>query len=188
MMKKLLQFAVAAMAFVPMLSVAHGPTRQSVEETVVINAPVEQVWEMVKDFGGMDKWHPAVEKVEMQGDKMRVLTLNTEGNPTITEELDEIDDEKRTLVYKIEEMSVVNTIEFNSQEVPYYTLPVSNYKSWISVSETDAGTEVEWRGKFYRSFMNNPPVPEGQSDDEAVAAITGVYTAGLENLKNIMEK
>lgn len=187
-MKKLLQFAAVAMAFVPMLSAAHGPTRQSVEESVVINAPADKVWNMVKDFGGMDKWHPAVKDVEMQGDNMRVLTLNAEGNPTITEELDEIKEERRTLVYKIEEMSVVKTIEFNSQEVPYYTLPVTNYKSWISVSETDAGTKVKWRGKFYRSFMNNPPVPEGQSDDDAVAAITGVYTAGLNNLKNIMEK
>lgn len=187
-MKKLLQFAAAAMVFVPMLSAAHGPTRQSVEEKIVINAPAEKVWEMVKDFDAMDKWHPAVKKVEMKDDNVRVLTLNAEGNPTITEELTKLDDDKRTLIYKIEEMSVVKTIEFNSEEVPYYTLPVSNYKSWISVSETDNGTEVEWRGKFYRAFMNNPPVPEGQSDKEAVAAVTGVYTSGLENLKNIMEK
>lgn len=187
-MKKLLQFAAAAMAFVPMLSAAHGPTRQSVEETVVINAPVEQVWEMVKDFGAMDKWHPAVKKVEVKDDNFRVLTLDADGDPTITEEITKVDDDKRTLIYKIEEMSVVKTIEFNSNEVPYYTLPVNNYKSWMYVSEVDEGTQVKWRGKFYRSFMNNPPVPEGLSDEDAVNAITGVYTTGLENLKNIMEK
>jgi mxaD protein len=187
-MKKSLQFAAAAMAVVPMLSAAHGPTRQSVEEKIVINAPVEQVWEMVKDFDAMDKWHPAVQKVEMKDDNIRVLTLNAEGNPTITEELDKVDDDKRMFIYTIEEMSVVKTIEYNSNEVPYYTLPVSNYKSWIYVSEVDEGTQVRWRGKFYRSFMNNPPVPEGLSDDDAVNAITGVYTSGLENLKNIMEK
>lgn len=56
------------------------------------------------------------------------------------------------------------------------------------VKEVDGGTEVMWRAKFYRSFMDNPPVPEGQADADAVAAVTEVYKAGLENLKNIMEK
>ena len=124
----------------------------------------------------------------MKDDKVRVLTLKSEGNPTITEELDKINDEKMTLIYKITDMSVVKTITFNSQDTPYYTLPVSTYKSWMYVNEVDGGTEVRWRGKFYRSFMDNPPVPEGQSDAEAVEAVTAVYKSGLENLKNIMEK
>ncbi|HET8807028.1 MAG TPA: SRPBCC family protein [Methylophaga sp.] len=187
-MKKLLQFFAIALSVVPVMANAHGPTRQMVEEKIIINAPVDKVWAMIKDFSAIDQWHPAVKSVEMKDDKTRVLTLDVEGNPTITEKLDKINEERKTLVYTIEDMSVVKTIDYNSQETPYYTLPVNNYKSWIYVKEVDGGTEVKWRGKFYRSFMNNPPVPEGLSDDDAVAAIKGVYTSGLNNLKNVLEK
>lgn len=187
-MKKLLQMAALTAFAVPMLAVAHGPTRQVVDEKIVINAPLETVWEMVKDFEAIGNWHPAVKSVEMKDGETRTLTLDAEGEPTITEELDKIDDERKTLIYKIKEMSVVKTIEFNSKETPYYTLPVSTYKSWMYVTEVENGTEVRWNGKFYRSFMDNPPVPEGQSDKDAVEAVKGVYTAGLEGLKAILEK
>jgi mxaD protein len=36
--------------------------------------------------------------------------------------------------------------------------------------------------------MDNPPVPEGQADADAVAAIKEVATSGLNNLKAILEK
>ena len=187
-MKKLLQFFAVAMMVIPVLATAHGPTRQQVKETVFINAAPEKVWEVVSDFGGLHNWHPAVASSEMVGENMRKLTLKADGNPTITEELDKLDNEKMMMIYTIEEMSVVKTITYNSQETPYYTLPVNNYKAWLSVKAKDGGSEVTWKAKFYRSFLANPPVPEGQSDSDAVAAIEGVATAGLNNLKAILEK
>ncbi|HDY86090.1 hypothetical protein LCGC14_0855960 [marine sediment metagenome] len=187
-MKKLLHVIAAVMIAVPMLASAHGPTRQMVEEKIVIKAPPEKVWAMVKDFGALDKWHPAVASLELKDEKTRVLTLASEGHPTITEELESVNDEKMMLIYKIIDMSVVKTITFNSKDTPYYTLPINNYKSWISVKAVDGGSEVKWKGKFYRSFMDNPPVPEGQSDKDAMATVQAVYTSGLENLKTIMEK
>jgi mxaD protein len=187
-MKKFLHVIAAMMIAVPMLAVAHGPTRQMVEEKIIINAAPDKVWAMVKDFGGIDQWHPAVASTELKDEKTRVLTLASEGSPTITEELESANDEKMTLVYKITDMSVVKTITFNSKDTPYFTLPVANYKSWLSVKSVDAGTEVKWKGKFYRSFMDNPPVPEGQSDQDAIDTIQAVYASGLENLKTIMEK
>ena len=187
-MKKFLQIVAATVIALPLVATAHGPTRQEVDEKIVINAAPEKVWAMLKDFSAIDKWHPAVESVEMKDDNVRVLTLKSEGNPTITEELEKVDEEKMSLIYKITDMSVIKTITFNSKDTPYYTLPVSTYKSWMFVKPVDGGTEVRWRAKFYRSFMDNPPVPEGQSDAEAVEAVKAVYTSGLENLKNIMEK
>lgn len=187
-MKKFLHFLAAALLAVPMLASAHGPTRQQVEEKITINAAPEKVWEMVKDFGGLNKWHPAVASVELKDDKTRVLTLAADGNPTITEELIKSDDAKMTVNYKITDMSVVKTITFNSKDTPYYTLPVSTYKAWITVKGVNGGSEVTWKAKFYRSFMDNPPTPEGQSDEDSVNAIKGVFTSGLENLKTIMEK
>jgi len=187
-MKKLLHFIAAALIAVPMIATAHGPTRQQVVEKITINAPPAKVWAMVKDFGGLHNWHPAVKSTELKDDKTRVLTLASEGNPTITEVLIKADDEKMMLNYKITDMTVVKTITFNSKDTPYYTLPVSTYKAWITVKAVDGGSEVTWKAKFYRSFMDNPPVPEGQSDADAANTIKGIFTAGLENLKTTMEK
>lgn len=187
-MKKFLHLIVAALIAVPIMASAHGPTRQQVKEKITINATPEKVWAVVKDFGGLDKWHPAVASTELKGDTTRILTLASEGSPTITEELIKTDDEKMQLVYKITDMSVVKTITFNSKDTPYYTLPVSTYKAWLMVKAVDGGSEVQWKAKFYRSFMDNPPVPEGQSDKDAANTIRGVLTAGLENLKAVMEK
>lgn len=187
-MKKFLYLIAAALIAVPMISSAHGPSRQQVKEKVTINASPEKVWAMVKDFGGLHKWHPAVSGTEMKGDTTRVITIAAEGSPTITEELIKADDEKMMLVYKITDMTVVKTITFNSKDTPYFTLPVATYKSWITVKAVDGGSEVQWKSKFYRSFMDNPPVPEGQSDKDAVNTIKGVITSGLENLKVVLEK
>lgn len=187
-MKKFLYFIVAALIAFPMISSAHGPSRQQVKEKITINAAPEKVWATIKDFGGIHNWHPAIASTELKNDKTRVLTLASEGNPTITEELIKADDEKMMLTYKITDMSVIKTITFNSKDTPYFTLPVATYKSWISVKAVDGGSEVQWKSKFYRSFMDNPPVPEGQSDKDSVAAIKAVVIPGLENLKAVLEK
>lgn len=187
-MKKFLHILATTLFVVPMLASAHGPTRQQVEEKIIINASPDKVWAMVKDFGGLHNWHPAVASTELKDEKTRVLTLAADSKPTITEELIKSDDDKMMVNYKITDMSVVKTITFNSKDTPYYTLPVSTYKAWLTVKAVDGGSEVKWKAKFYRSFMDNPPTPEGQSDEDAVNAITGVFTSGLQNLKTIMEK
>ncbi|NQZ53666.1 MAG: SRPBCC family protein [Piscirickettsiaceae bacterium] len=187
-MKKFLLLIATALIAIPMIATAHGPTRQQVIEKITINATPDKVWAMVNDFGGLHNWHPAITSTELTSDTTRVLTLASEGNPTINETLISSDDEKMMLVYKITGMSVVKTITFNSKDTPYYTLPVSTYKAWLTVKAVEGGTEVQWKAKFYRSFMDNPPVPEGQSDKDAAKTIKGVFTAGLENLKTIMEK
>mgnify|MGYP000739348441 CR=1 FL=1 len=187
-MKKFLYLIAAALIAVPMVSSAHGPSRQQVKEKITINAAPEKVWAMVKDFGGINNWHPTVASAELTDDKNRVVTLTTEGNPTISEQLLKTDDEKMMMTTKITDMSVVKTITFNSKDTPYFTLPVATFKSWISVKAVDGGSEVLWKSKFYRSFMDNPPVPEGQSDKDSVNAVKAYVTTGLENLKVVLEK
>ena len=187
-MKKFISLIAAALLVAPMLASAHGPTRQQVIEKITINAAPDKVWAMVKDFGGIHNWHPGIASTELKDEKTRVLTVAAEGNPTITEKLIKADDEKMMLQYKITGMDVVKTITFNSKDTPYYTLPVSTYKAWVTVKAKDGGSEVQWKGKFYRSFMDNPPVPEGQSDKDAANTIQAIYKAGLENLKVVLEK
>jgi hypothetical protein len=67
------------------------------------------------------------------------------------------------------------------------TLPVPNYASWLSVKDDGkGGSIVDWKGGFYRGDPGNDP-PANLNDDAAKKAVTGVYQAGLQNLKKLVE-
>lgn len=191
-MKKILHFALAAVLAVPLFASAHGPSRQKVDEKIVINATPDKVWAVVGDYAGIDKWHPAVVSTKMEGDKKRVLTIGEEGGGTITEDLQQLDNEKMMMKYKIVDMSTIKTVEYKGVKYDVPTVPVHNYLSIISLKPVDGGTEVTWSGKFYRVYQLNydkvdPKYPEGLGDEDGVAAITSIYKTGLENLKKMVE-
>ncbi|MEM7505180.1 MAG: SRPBCC family protein [Pseudomonadota bacterium] len=176
-MKLLGLLAGLALATVPVLAEAHGPTRQKVTVTVEIDAPPAKVWERVGKFDDMS-WHPAVAKTTGQGgnaiDATRRLNLGAEDGPIIDEVLYKFSDEKRSYSYRITAVEV---------EV----LPVTNYSSHLTVKDgANGGSLVEWRGAFYRGDPNNGPPPE-LNDEAAVKAVKGVYRTGLDALKAEME-
>ncbi len=39
---------------------SHGPTRQKIKESITINAKPEEVWNVIKDFGKINTWHPSI--------------------------------------------------------------------------------------------------------------------------------
>ena len=165
---------MAALLLASTVALAHGPTRQKVTESVTVKATPDQVWAALKDFGAMEKWHPAVEKtVADKGSSVgSTRTLTLKGGGTVVEELESYSDADRKLSYRMKDPGPI---------------PVSNYSATISVKPADGGSVVEWRGAFYRKFMNNDPPPD-QNDEAAVKAITGVYQAGLANIKAMFEK
>lgn len=169
--RTLLIAGVAALA-VPGMALAHGPTRQKVTLTTEVAAPPAEVWEAIGNFQDMG-WHPAVFATAGERgneiDATRVLTLAEEGGPTISEILYKYDADKMTYSYRITDVLV---------EV----LPVTNYSAHLTVKPTaGGGSLIEWRGAFYRGYPNNDPPPE-LNDEAAVAAVTGVYQAGLDAL------
>jgi mxaD protein len=191
-MKRLSGILIAAMMLIPCITNAHGPSRQKVEESIIINAAPEKVWKIVSNFAGLHEWHPAVVSTSMNSDTQRVLTIGEEGGPTITEDLKKLDDEKMMLKYKIVDMSTVKTVEYRGKQYDVPTVPVNNYLSIISVKAVEGGSEVNWTGKFYRVYQLNydkvePKYPEGLGDEEGVAAIQEIYKSGLENLKALIE-
>ena len=147
----------------------------TVEEKVTINAPVDTVWNTVKNFNDLGIWHPAVAKTEIIGGKnnvrgaIRLLTLQDGGR--ITETLLAFDASKKTYSYAINDG----------------VLPVSQYFSTITVNAVDAKTtEVVWQSSFKRRDLSAKPA-EGQDDAAAVNVVTSVYQGGLGNLKKISE-
>lgn len=171
-MKKLL--ALIALAAFSFNAAAHGPSPQKVEKSVVIKAAPAKVWAIVKDFGNMQSWHPAVAstKLEKKGaDTFRTLTLKDGGE--INEKLRSADDADMKLKY----------------EIVGGVAPVADYNAFMKVTAgPGAGeTTVTWVGRFYRTYKLNPPIPAGQDDETAVKFVTGVYDSGLANLKKVAE-
>lgn len=152
---------------------AHGPTRQKVTEQVVIEAPAAVVWGRIRNFDALKDWHPAVARspADKGNEEGSVRQLELKGGGALTETLEAWDDAKMRYSYRAKNGGA---------------LPVTNYTSTISVKADGNKSIVEWRGAFYRGYPNNDPPPD-QNDEAAVAAITGVYQAGLANLKKIVE-
>ncbi len=170
---------LALLCMLPLVAVAHGPSRQKVTKDIVINAPAAKVWAVVADFCSISTWHPGVVKCEGVGGNevgaTRVLTVGQEGGPQIAEELQLYDAAKMTYKYRITKTDVS-------------VLPVATYSAFLSVADNGDGTSTaSWKGGFYRSWGKNNPPPE-QNDEAAVKAVTGTYEAGLANIKKLAEQ
>ena len=154
---------------------AHGPTRQTMTQTIEIDAPAAKVWAVIANFQDMS-WHPAVAKAEGKGgnevNATRTLTLAS-GEVILEETLEKYDAAGMNYSYRITKDNVK-------------ALPVTNYSSRIAVSDEGGKAKVEWRGAFYRGYPNNDP-PAELSDEAAIKAVTGVYTSGLAALKKKVE-
>ncbi|WP_085316862.1 SRPBCC family protein [Derxia lacustris] len=152
---------------------AHGPTRQKVTETITIQAPADVVWKRIKEFSDLG-WHPAVESTTAtDGNKVgSVRNIKLKGGGEIVESLETYSDADRKYGYRMKDPGPV---------------PVNNYSSTIAVSPAGAGAStVEWRGAFYRAYLNNDP-PADQNDEAAIKAVTGIYQGGLAALKKALE-
>lgn len=171
-MKKFL--TLLALATLSFNAAAHGPSPQKVEKSIVIKAAPAKTWALVKDFGNLQAWHPAIAstKLEKQGEEThRTLTLKDGG--IINEKLRSIDDAAMKIKY----------------EITGGVAPVADYNSYIVVTAGPGAGEstVTWTGRFYRTYKLNPPIPAGQDDETAVKFVTGVYDSGLANLKKVLE-
>jgi hypothetical protein len=151
--------------------VAHADKQLIAQQSIEIKGSPKAVWELVKNFDGLAKWHPAFQGDVIKSGKnntkgaMRTLTLGT--GESFDEQLLKFDDSKMFFRYRI---------------VGDSPFPITHYVSTMSVKKGKGGmTKVIWQGKF-----NNKP-DSGKSDDEVVEMINGAYKAGLENVKQLIE-
>lgn len=142
-----------------------GKTYQS----IVVKAPVEKVWNTLRDFHDLS-WAPdVVSNADAVGDKKgdqpgakRVL------NGAFHETLHALDDDNRELSYSIDEgPSPISPDEIN------------NYEGHVrvrSVTEGDGGTFVEW----YSNWAGN--------DEAAAEFCHDIYAGLLGQLKKTLEQ
>ena len=74
--------------------------------------------------------------------------------------------------------------ELLSKDVPF-----SDYNAYIIVKKgsNDSESIIQWTSRFYRTYKLNPPIPEGQDDATAVAAVKKIVEPGLASLKKALE-
>ena len=136
--------ALLALAVLPFAAFAHGPTPQKVEKSIVIKAPPAKVWAMVKDFGNLQAWHPAIasdkleQKKDENGDMATFRTLTLKSGGEIIEKLRSADDAAMKLKY----------------EITGGVAPVADYNAVMTVAAGPGAGEstVTWVGRFYRTY------------------------------------
>jgi mxaD protein len=174
-MKRITAIVYFVLMAVSGVAVAAGAPVLKVSKSVTINAAADKVWGQARDFGGLNTWHPAVEsdKIVQGTDNtvgaVRLLTLK--GGGTIQEKLLAYDDAKRSFKYAILEG----------------VLPVSNYTSTFHVAAAGKNkSKVTWSGSFQRKDTGPKPAADA-NDKTARDTMSGVYKAGLDNLKKLAE-
>jgi mxaD protein len=146
-----------------------------VTKEVTIDAAPDAVWAKIKDFDGLNTWHPAVEKDEIVSGKNNevgaVRHLSLKGGGDIKEKLLAYDAKHHSFKYAILEG----------------VLPVSDYTSTVVVTSAGKGKSVvTWSGSFKRKDTSDKPKADAD-DATATKTMSGVYQAGLDNLKKIVE-
>ena len=128
-------------------------------ESVDVAVSPADAWTAIGDWCSIASWHPVIaecEAYEEDGKTMRKLTTGDGGE--IIEEQTAMDGDAMSFSYAIIESP----------------LPIKDYASTIAVTENGDGATVTWSSSYSAN---------GVSDDEALELMTGVYRAGLDELK-----
>jgi len=168
-MKRIVLCALYSLCMVSFQAAAQGILNS--HQSVDIKASIWTVWDAVKDFDGVSKWHPMfsddVIKSGANDEIGSVRTLTVKDGPSFDEELLSFDALEKKFSYRV---------------IDPAPLPVSDYVSTFEVVEGKRGyTTILWRS----SYRNNS---DGKmKDEEVIAFIDGAYRAGLDNLKDMLE-
>lgn len=139
---------------------------QKVVRSTIIDAPIERVWAVLRDFNSHDQWHAVVEQSLIDGNErsdqvgcVRSFTLK-DGN-RIREQLLTLDDREHKSTYCIVEA----------------TVPLQRYVATVTLKPVTEGNRTFWH---WESTFATPP---GMERELREMVATGVYEAGFENLR-----
>jgi NADPH:quinone reductase len=133
-----------------------------VRRSTILDAPIEQVWAVVRDFNGHDTWHPAVSRSRIENGfpsdmigAVRDFQL-TDGSP-IREQLLSLSDAEHSFEY-----CILNA-----------PLPLIGYVARVKLLAVTDGEQTYWE---WRSTFKTPPARE-----KALAKLVGddIYEAGF---------
>ncbi len=137
-----------------------------VTRSAVIDAPIERVWDVLRDFNSHTAWHPVVAESEIEGGEpsdqvgcVRRFTLR-DGN-RIREQLLALSDREHISTYCILDA----------------TLPIRRYVATLQLKRVTDGERTFWH---WQSTFDAPP---GRERELADLVGSGVYEGGFEGLR-----
>ncbi|MEX0921740.1 MAG: SRPBCC family protein [Rhodovibrionaceae bacterium] len=137
-----------------------------VQRSTVIDAPVAEVWAILRDFNGHDRWHPAVARSRVDGGLRSeqvgaVRNFSLTGGEHLREQLLTLSDKERHLRYAIVESEI----------------PLHNYVAEVKLKPVTDGDRTFW------SWSSRFETPPGQEDELAELVAKDVYEAGFEAIR-----
>lgn len=137
-----------------------------VYRSTVLDAPLEAVWAVIRDFNGHDQWHPAIASSDIErgraSDKVGcVRRFRLQDGAQLREQLLTLSDMETAFSYCLLETPI----------------PLFNYIAHVRLTPVTDGDRTfwEWESRF--------DVPKGQ--EEALAEMVGrdIYVAGFEAVR-----
>lgn len=133
--------------------------------SAVIDAESGEVWGLVRDFGGLPGWHPAIATSEIEGAAApsvgAVRRLTTPDGGVIRERLVGLDDAARSYTYEI----IESPFAVRSYRATIRLLPIT----------ATGGTFAEWYAHFDAEASDEPELTSNFEE--------GVFAAGLAALQ-----
>jgi carbon monoxide dehydrogenase subunit G len=135
----------------------------SVKVSERVEASADAVWELFRDFGGIQRYSAGFEKVEVAGAGIGAIrTITLPGGAALQERLEAFDDRGRRLQYAI----VGGPI------------PVSGYLATIEVKdEGPQACRIDWSSHFET---------KGITEDQGRAMIESVYKGGIAGIRKAL--
>jgi len=139
---------------------------QKVVRSTVIDAPIERVWAVLRDFNSHDQWHTVVEQSRIEGSDRSdqvgcVRSFTLKDGHRIREQLLTLDDREHKSTYCIVDA----------------TVPLQRYVATVTLKPVTDGNRTFWH---WESTFATPPGMERELRDMVA---TGVYEAGFANLR-----
>lgn len=137
-----------------------------VVRSTIIDAPVEVVWDVLRDFNGHDEWHPAVASSAIergeQSDRVGcVRRFKLQDGAELREKLLTLSDMEQSFSYCLIDTPV----------------PLFNYVAHVNLYPVTDGNATfwEWKSTF--------DTPAGQQDELSDLVGTDIYEAGFEAIR-----
>lgn len=130
----------------------------------VVEAPLQQVWELLRDFSSIDRYAGGISSCVMEGHEVGAVRTLTVSNGVICEQLLKIDERVKTVTF-----AVISS-----------PLPMSSCISTIRVRPlTPESCEVNWSSVFE---------PKRVSAKSAGRILSSVYKSGIEGMQRAVEE
>ena len=141
-----------------------------VVKSTILDAPIDAVWEVLRDFNGHDRWHPAIADSEIERGRASdivgcIRRFHLQDGSLLREQLMTLSDIDAAYSYCLLDTPV----------------PLFNYVSHVRLLPVTDGDRTFWQ------WEGNFSTPVGEETRLETLVGTEIYEAGFEAIRNHMQ-